>query len=113
MVAPSKRIVVALTLACALSAMLAAVRPAPAAAGDGQGTQTGAAASCIVGHRFEPGPIVDGHYRQPTPAEFEARRRELRALSERSSCSAPPVASTAGDMASGARPASALPVTQR
>ena len=82
MVAPSKRIVVALTLACALSAMLAAVRPAPAAAGDGQGTQTGAAASCIVGHRFEPGPIVGGHNRQPTQAEFEARKRELLARSQ-------------------------------
>jgi hypothetical protein len=112
MVAPSKRILAALTLACGLSVMLAVARPAPASA-DSEGPRSARTEPCIVGHRFEPGPIVDGHYRQPTPAEFEARRRELRALSERSPCSAPPVASTAGDMASGARPASAPPVTQR
>jgi hypothetical protein len=36
----------------------------------------------VCGHKFEPGPIVDGHNRQPTPAEFAARTRELHALSE-------------------------------
>jgi hypothetical protein len=112
MVAPSKRIVAALTLACGLSAMLALARPVPASA-DSEGPRSDRTEPCIVGHRFEPGPIVDGHYRQPTPAEFEARTRELRALSDRGPCSAPPVASTAGDMASGARPASAPAVTQR
>jgi len=114
MVAPSKRIVAALALACGLSAVLAVARPAPASA-DSEGPQSDRTQPCIVGHRFEPGPIVDGHYRQPTRAEFEARTRELRALIQRSagSCSAPPLTPTAGDMASGARPASALPVTQR
>jgi hypothetical protein len=112
MVAPSKRIVAALALACGVSAMLAVARPAPASA-DSEGTQSDRTQPCIVGHRFEPGPIVDGHYRQPTPAEFEARTRELRALSERGPCSASPLTSAAGDMASGARPASALPITKR
>jgi hypothetical protein len=32
---------------------------------------------CVTGHRFEPGPIVNGHARQPTPAEIEERTREL------------------------------------
>ena len=36
---------------------------------------------CVIGHRFEPGPIVNGHNRQPTPAEVEARTRQLRAWS--------------------------------
>jgi hypothetical protein len=31
----------------------------------------------ITGHRFEPGPIVNGHHRQPTSGEIEARTREL------------------------------------
>jgi hypothetical protein len=37
------------------------------------------AAPCVIGHRFEPGPIVNGHNRQPTPAEVEARTQQLRA----------------------------------
>lgn len=36
----------------------------------------------VCGHGFEPGPIVNGHNRQPTPAEFEARTQELRMHSE-------------------------------
>src|ERR1700730_1325048 len=36
---------------------------------------------CVIGHRFEPGPIVNGHNRQPIPAEVEARTRQLRAWS--------------------------------
>jgi hypothetical protein len=32
---------------------------------------------CVTGHRFEPGPIVNGHARQPTLAEIEERTREL------------------------------------
>ena len=47
-----------------------------AAAGTGNHT-----APCVIGHRFEPGPIVNGHNRQPTPAEVEARTRQLRAWS--------------------------------
>src|SRR5260370_37611150 len=103
MVALSRRIVTALTLACGLSAMLAVAQPVPAAADDSEGTQSEGTAPCVVGHRFEPGPIVDGHYRQPTRGEFEARMRELRARSQRSAgpCSAPPLSSAAGDIASG------------
>ena len=33
--------------------------------------------SCVTGHRFEPGPIINGHNRQPTQAEIEERTREL------------------------------------
>jgi hypothetical protein len=47
-----------------------------AAAGTGNHT-----APCVIGHRFEPGPIVNGHNRQPTPAEVEARTQQLRAWS--------------------------------
>jgi hypothetical protein len=35
--------------------------------------------ACPAGPRFLPGPIVGGHNRQPTQAEFEARMRELQA----------------------------------
>jgi hypothetical protein len=46
---------------------------------------------CLVWHRFEPGPIVDGHRRQPTPGEVEARTRELRALSKIGACTIVPI----------------------
>ena len=39
---------------------------------------------CIIEHRFEPGPIVNGHRRQPTLGEVEARTQQLRALSKAS-----------------------------
>ena len=45
---------------------------------------------CITWHRFEPGPIVNGHHRQPTPGEVEARTRELRALSKAGACAIAP-----------------------
>jgi hypothetical protein len=32
---------------------------------------------CFAGHLFEPGPIVNGHNRQPTQAEIDERTREL------------------------------------
>jgi hypothetical protein len=38
--------------------------------------------SCGTGHRFEPGPIVNGHHRQPTPGEIKARTQQLRAWNE-------------------------------
>ena len=109
MVARSRRTVAALTLTCGLSAMLFVAQPRAAAAEDAQGTLRVGAQPCIVGHRFEPGPIVDGHNRQPTRAEFEARTRELSALIEGSSCSAPLLSSTAGNLASDSRPGSAIP----
>jgi hypothetical protein len=112
MVARSGRIVAALTLACGLSAMLALAQPGAAAADDSEGTPSEGAQPCIVGHRFEPGPIVDGHNRQPTRAEFEARTRELRALIESSSCSTPLLSSTAGNLASDTRPGSAIPTSK-
>jgi hypothetical protein len=40
--------------------------------------QTSAATSqCVTRHLFIPGPIVDGHHRQPTEAEIEERTRGL------------------------------------
>ena len=38
----------------------------------------------IIEHRFEPGPIVHGHHRQPTFGEIEARTQQLRAWSKAS-----------------------------
>jgi hypothetical protein len=35
--------------------------------------------SCITAHLFAPGPIVNGHHRQPTQAEIEERTWELAA----------------------------------
>ena len=98
MVAQSRRPVRALTFACSLAAMLAWAQSAPAAADGSEGTQFGRTEPCIVGHRFEPGPIVGGHHRQPTQAEFEARKRELlaRSLGSGGRCFAPPRPSTAG-----------------
>jgi hypothetical protein len=40
--------------------------------------------SCMPGHRFEPGPVVNGHHRQPTQSEIEARTQELWARSKTS-----------------------------
>jgi hypothetical protein len=91
MISPSRPAIMALIFACGLSAVLAVASPRPAAADDGAGAQPEATQPCIVGHRFEPGPIVDGHNRQPTRAEFEARMQELRALTQSSAnCSAAP-----------------------
>src|ERR1700733_12748603 len=39
--------------------------------------QTGENSAPRIIGRFEPGPIVNGHHRQPTEAEFEARTRDL------------------------------------
>ena len=49
---------------------------APAAAAPGSAVPP----QCTVWHRFVPGPIVNGHRRQPMPGEVEARLRELEAL---------------------------------
>jgi hypothetical protein len=115
MVALTRRTVTALTLVCTLAVMLAVARPGPAAADEREGTQSEGTEPCVVGHRFEPGPIVDGHYRQPTRAEFEARMRELRALSRGSagSCSGPSLSTKGGDMASGTSPAAAPATPKR
>jgi hypothetical protein len=53
--------------------------------------------ACITVHRFEPGPIVHGHHRQPTSGEIEARTLQLRAWSKASagSCLAVPPGSEA------------------
>jgi hypothetical protein len=76
------RTCIALSLACILAIALS--QPSRAATDD---RQLGGPESCLVGHRFFPGPIVDGHYRQPTPREFEARMQELRAQTQTSGAS--------------------------
>jgi hypothetical protein len=59
------------TMTFGLSGMLlASADPAIAEIGDGT-TQ------CATASRFEPGPIVRGHQRQPTPREFEERVQAL------------------------------------
>jgi len=69
--------------ALAFGLLLIFARAATPQTGDGR-------RPCITGHQFKPGPIVDGHTRQPTPDEFEARMRQLQAWSKTNagSCSA-------------------------
>jgi hypothetical protein len=101
MVALLRRAPAALTLASGLAAIVAVAQPSPAAAHDSEATQSMAIEPCVTGYRFEPGPIVDGHNRQPTPREFEARLRELRTLTQGSagSCAALLRSSPSGDVA--------------
>jgi hypothetical protein len=47
----------------------------------------GGTVMCGTGCRFEPGPIVNGHHRQPTPREIEARLQRLQALNKARACS--------------------------
>lgn len=63
-------------------ALLAAARPDPAAASD-HGAIPLQARTCMVGHRFESGPIVGGHNRQPTVREFQARMAQLLEFEQR------------------------------
>ncbi|MFZ0147546.1 MAG: hypothetical protein WBG18_23990 [Xanthobacteraceae bacterium] len=67
----------------ALVALLAAARPNSATAEERAAIPIKAQTSCMVGHRFEPGPVVGGHNRQPTVREFQARMAQLRELEER------------------------------
>jgi hypothetical protein len=67
----------------AFVALLTAVRPDPATAVDRGAIAIQAQTSCIVGHRFEPGPIVGGHNRQPTVPEFQERMAQLREFEQR------------------------------
>ena len=81
----------------ALAAMLAAAQPDATAAEDRGAIPLQALNACIVGHRFEPGPIVGGHYRQPTVREFQLRMQELWELEQRDAyrCSGSPVGNEA------------------
>jgi hypothetical protein len=67
----------------ALVALLAAARSNLAAAEDHGAIPIRARTACMVGHQFEPGPIVGGHNRQPTVREFQARSARLRELEQR------------------------------
>jgi hypothetical protein len=64
-------------------------------AGDAQAQSGERTVPCITGHRFEPGPIVNGHHRQPTSGEIESRTQQLRAWSTQGagSCLAAPAGS--------------------
>ena len=53
-------------------------------AGDAMAETGGGIKPCIIEHQFEPGPIVNGHHRQPTLGEVEARTQQLRAFSKAS-----------------------------
>ena len=53
-----------------LGMLLVSVGPATAEIND-------VATQCAIMNRFEPGPIVNGHQRQPTPREFDERRQIL------------------------------------
>jgi hypothetical protein len=53
-------------------------------AGDAMAQTRGQTVPCIIEHLFEPGPIVNGHHRQPTLGEVEARTQQLRAFSKAS-----------------------------
>jgi hypothetical protein len=64
-------------------ALPTAVRPDPAAASDRGAIPLQARAPCMAGHRFEPGPIVGGHNRQPTVREFQARMAQLLEFEQR------------------------------
>jgi hypothetical protein len=66
-----------------LVALLAAARSNLAAAEDRGAIPIRARTACMVGHQFEPGPIVGGHNRQPTVREFQARIAQLRELEQR------------------------------
>jgi len=81
----------------ALTAILAAAQANPAAAENGVTILLHAPNACIAGHRFEPGPILEGHNRQPTVREFQARMQELRELEQRdaSRCAGSPVSNEA------------------
>src|ERR1700753_2184842 len=59
-----------------LVGMLVAAQPTPAAAADHTVLPL-PPKICVVVHRFEPGPIVGGHNRQPTVREFQARMAQL------------------------------------
>jgi hypothetical protein len=65
-------------VALALGLILISAGDAMAQTGDG-------AEPCATGHRFEPGPVVNGHHRPPKPAEVEARTLQRQAWSEASS----------------------------
>jgi hypothetical protein len=77
----------------ALTAILVAAQANPAAAESGVATLLHAPNTCVAGHRFEPVPILEGHNRQPTVREFQARMQELRELAQgdASRCAGSPV----------------------
>jgi hypothetical protein len=80
MVDRTKTIRVVVALVYLPFAVTAVALPGPVAADNLGEAKFEGTAWC--GRRFEPGPIVNGHNRQPTPAEFEARRQELDMLSK-------------------------------
>ena len=76
MTGPSRIAMLPLALASGLFVLIGVASASPAAADGRDGRQFLETDYHLCGHRFEPGPIVGGHNRQPTPAEFEARLRQ-------------------------------------
>jgi hypothetical protein len=66
-----------------IAALLAAAGPGPAAADDRGAIPQQVRTPCMVAHRFEPGPIVGGHNRQPTVREFQTRMAQLLEFKQR------------------------------
>jgi hypothetical protein len=64
-------------------ALLAAARSDPAAASDRGVIALQVRTPCMVGHRFEPGPIVGSRNRQSTVREFQARMARLLEFEQR------------------------------
>ena len=70
-------------LSLLIIALLAAAWPNSVTAEEHGAIPIQAETSCMVGHRFEPGPVVGGRNRQPTVREFQARMAQLRKLEQR------------------------------
>jgi|SRR5579871_5482741 len=62
-----------------------------------------ATGSPTCGLKFEPGPVVDGRHRQPTPGEFESRMQALREACQTvvGACSSSPSGRATGDLTVG------------
>jgi hypothetical protein len=70
-------LILSFVVAITVNAMFPGLLSIPAQAAT---AETGAEiAACATGHLFVPGPIVNGHHRQPTQAEIETRTQELSA----------------------------------
>ena len=69
--------IAALSLTAAVVSAANAASTVASSAGDAMAQPGDGTVPCFAEHRFEPGPIVNGHHRQPTPSEIEARTQQL------------------------------------
>src|SRR5579883_74507 len=91
-------------LACILFVTLSFACLNRASTGDGPRFATGSRA---CGLKFEPGPILDGRHRQPTPGKFKSRMQALPEVCQMAVSARPasPSACSSGDLAAGTNPA--------